>query len=52
MEVVKDRIKKLNDDVLRGVSGGLETELPLRTSVVTDDTQEEDKKREEKNRIN
>ena len=48
MEVGKDRIRQLNDEILSGVSGGLETKLPLKIAVVTDDAEEKDKKDERK----
>ena len=37
MDVRNDKIKKLTDDILSEVAGGLETKLPLKTSLITDD---------------
>lgn len=51
MHVDNNRIKKLTEDTLKKVSGGLETKLPLKIAVVTDDTKEE-KKRKKSNKIN
>lgn len=46
MDVRNGKIKKLSDDILSEVAGGLETKLPLKTGLLTDDTIEKDKKLE------
>ena len=55
MDVRNGRIKKLTDEVLREVAGGLETKLPLKTRLITDDKikkEEENLKNENVHEIN
>ena len=44
MDVRNGKIKKLNDDVLSEVAGGLETKLPLKTGLLTDDKLDKEEK--------
>ena len=47
MDVRNGKIKKLSDDILSEVAGGLETKLPLKTGLLTDDTLDDKEKKSE-----
>ena len=48
METMNSKVKKLSDDVLIDVAGGLENTKPLSTAVLTDETIEENNKSKKK----
>lgn len=48
MEAMNSKVKKLTDDILIDVAGGLENTRPLSTAVLTDETIEENKSQKKK----
>lgn len=48
MEAMNSKVKKLTDDVLIDVAGGLENTRPLSTAVLTNETIEENKTQKKK----
>lgn len=48
MEAMNSKVKKLTDDVLINVAGGLENTRPLNTAVLTDETIEENESQKKK----
>lgn len=48
MEAMNSKVKKLTDETLMDVAGGLENTKPLNTAVLTDETIEEEIKSEKK----
>lgn len=48
MEAMNSKVKKLTDETLMDVAGGLENTKPLNTAILTDETIEEEIKSEKK----
>ena len=48
METMNSKVKKLTDDILMDVAGGLENTRPLSTAVLTDEAIEESKSQNKK----
>ena len=48
MEAMNSKVKKLTDDILMDVAGGLENTRPLSTAVLTDEAIEESKSKNKK----
>ena len=48
MEAMNSKVKKLTDDILMDVAGGLENTRPLSTAVLTDEAIEESKSQNKK----
>ncbi len=49
MEAMNSKVKKLTDEVLIDVAGGLENTKPLSTAVLTDEAMEESKSQKKEN---